>query len=347
MGLFLRARPNPPGLAFSDRIATMLARLKRLFRLTIRASTVFLWKIGYFRLARRWLQRRTLTVTMFHRVLPLESDEYRHAEREYAIGVDEFEFCLRYFKDHYNVVSLGDVEAAVDGKKPLPDHALLITFDDGWRDNLVNAGPVLDRLGLSATIFVNTDALEQPDARWWEDALVEIGRTRPEAFESLCGQRDFTAAARALQAWPLNERLVRLQKWLSFFPVQRQMLTPEDLATVGATWDIGSHGATHVAMPLADDLEAELQGSAAKISAWSSREVRALAFPYGRFNDEVAKQALARYKLVFTTKEFLNRTEPAPSRMLGRIHISPGACRDPDALGHLLCARLIRRLKGP
>lgn len=293
---------------------------------------------------RRWLQRRTLTVVMFHRVLPPDSDAYANADRECAVSVDEFAHCLRHFKEHYNVVSLVQVQAAAEGGEALPDHALLITFDDGWRDNVTYAGPLLAQFKFRAALFVNTDALEQPDKRWWEDALVEVHRRQPKAFQEIFGHDDFFAAALSLQALPLNERTKRLEKWLDYVPAERQMLSPEELRTIGAVWDLGSHGAAHIPLPRLVDLDAELTGSAKRISSWADRPVEALAVPYGSYNADVVRTALRTYRLVLTTKPIVNRTDPAPGRLLGRINIPSCVCRDPDALGHLLCARWVRRL---
>jgi len=54
------------------------------------------------------------------------------------------------------VVSLGRALPALSGDQPLPEDALAITFDDGYRDNLDVALPILERLGLPATVFVAT-----------------------------------------------------------------------------------------------------------------------------------------------------------------------------------------------
>ena len=321
----------------------VLSTIKRQLGRGKQALKPLLWDLGYYQTKRRWLQRRTLTVAMFHRVLPLESAAYAHAEQEYAVGVQEFEQALRYFQQHYAVVSLSQVQAAAEGGPPLPDHALLITFDDGWTDNVEHAEPVLARLGLRATLFVNADAMEQADHRWWQDALVELNEHRPEALEALCGRRDFFSAAQALLALPLTERLQRMRAWLRYLPTERQMLTPQALRDLDpAVWDVGSHGATHVPMTHVGDLDAELAGSAQRLSAWAERPVQTLAFPHGRFNPDIARKALAAYRLIFTSETVLNGTRAAVARQLGRIHIPARACRNPKEMGLLLWARRVR-----
>src|SRR5436305_12728994 len=54
----------------------------------------------------------------------------------------------------YTVVSLDDVIAHYLERKPLPPRAVLITFDDGYLDNLENAVPILRRHGYPAVLFV-------------------------------------------------------------------------------------------------------------------------------------------------------------------------------------------------
>ena len=54
----------------------------------------------------------------------------------------------------YTAVSLDDVLAYYVEDAPLPDGAVLITFDDGYRDNLENAVPVLEKYGYPAVLFV-------------------------------------------------------------------------------------------------------------------------------------------------------------------------------------------------
>lgn len=322
----------------------LLAVAKKLYRQVVRALTLTLWRTGYYRLTRPWLQRRTLTVVMFHRVLPPETDAYANSDREYAVSVDDFEHCLRHFKQHYNVVSLGQVQVAAEGGEPLPDHALLITFDDGWRDNVTYAGKLLEQHGLRAALFVNTDALEQSDNRWWADALVGIHRRQPKDFKEIFGHNDYHAAAQSLQALPLNERTKCLERWLTYMPAERQMLSFTELRSVGKVWDLGSHGTSHIPLPRLTDLETELTESAKRISSWANRPVETFAFPHGSCNADVARRALRAYRLIFTTEPILNRTDPAPGRLLGRINIPARVCQDPDALGHLLCARWARQL---
>lgn len=57
----------------------------------------------------------------------------------------------------YRVVSLDDLRRVLTGALEPDRPCVVLTFDDGYVDNVENAGPVLEGLGFTATIFVVTD----------------------------------------------------------------------------------------------------------------------------------------------------------------------------------------------
>ena len=62
----------------------------------------------------------------------------------------------------------------VDGK-PLPERAVLITFDDGYHDNLENAAPVLRKHGYPAVLFVPIGYLDDRQPLPHEEHLAAQG----------------------------------------------------------------------------------------------------------------------------------------------------------------------------
>ena len=92
-------------------------------------------------------ERRTLRVLMYHKI----NDQ---PENPVTVPTAQFaEQMAQLAEMGYTVVPLEAVlDHYVDGK-PLPERAVLITFDDGYRDNLENALPALQRHGYPAVIF--------------------------------------------------------------------------------------------------------------------------------------------------------------------------------------------------
>jgi peptidoglycan/xylan/chitin deacetylase (PgdA/CDA1 family) len=82
-----------------------------------------------------------------------------------AIAVDRSLFLcrLKYLKRHHNVIALRDYLVARRSGKPLPRHSVILTFDDGLRNFLTVAAPILKELDLPATMFLVTDLVDMPD----------------------------------------------------------------------------------------------------------------------------------------------------------------------------------------
>jgi peptidoglycan/xylan/chitin deacetylase (PgdA/CDA1 family) len=123
---------------------------------------------------------RTLRVLMYHKVNdlwpnPITVPTAVFAEQMSLLG-----------ELGYTPVSLGDVrDHYVDGA-PLPDGAVLITFDDGYLDNLVNALPILVQHGYPAVVFVPIAYLDDDRPLPHEEPLFRAGVHNPTlAWEQL------------------------------------------------------------------------------------------------------------------------------------------------------------------
>ncbi|MBV6701290.1 polysaccharide deacetylase family protein [Kitasatospora aureofaciens] len=119
-------------------------------------------------------------VLYFHHVHP----DVRHytalTPREFALGMERV---LEEF-DPYRPADL----LAPDGPGRPERPTVLVTFDDGYRDNLVHARPILRELGLHAVFFVCTGLLGQRSEQPREDYL-----TRDEC-DRLAGDGHLIAA---------------------------------------------------------------------------------------------------------------------------------------------------------
>ena len=91
----------------------------------------------------------------------------------------EFRSQMELVAEHYNVVSIHTVLAAQRGESSLPAGAVLITFDDGYRDFAEHAWPVLRELGLPAVLFVPTAFPDQSDGTgfWWDRLYAGLRRS--------------------------------------------------------------------------------------------------------------------------------------------------------------------------
>jgi peptidoglycan/xylan/chitin deacetylase (PgdA/CDA1 family) len=87
---------------------------------------------------------------------------------EPGAGVQGLERQLRVLATAGQVVALRDGLDALAGDGRLSPRAVALTFDDGYRDNLELAIPLLRRLGLPATFFLVPGLLSRTVEPWWE-----------------------------------------------------------------------------------------------------------------------------------------------------------------------------------
>ncbi|MGZ4396358.1 MAG: polysaccharide deacetylase family protein [Gaiellaceae bacterium] len=116
---------------------------------------------------------RALRVLMYHKV----NDR---PENPISVPIGLFDEQMAVLRElGYQVVSLDDVLDHVAGITPLPPGAVLITFDDGYRDILENALPVLRRHGYPAVIFVPIGYLDDARPLPHEEHLAAEGLVNP------------------------------------------------------------------------------------------------------------------------------------------------------------------------
>ncbi|CUH94368.1 hypothetical protein P22_0434 [Propionispora sp. 2/2-37] len=79
----------------------------------------------------------------------------------YAVSPGEFEEQMRYLAEHgYTAISLRDYFAAASGERQLPDKPVIITFDDGYDNNYLQALPIMEKYGMHGTVFVVSGYVE-------------------------------------------------------------------------------------------------------------------------------------------------------------------------------------------
>lgn len=100
---------------------------------------------------------KTLPVLMYHHVSPMPG--------LVTVSPEIFRQHMQALVDAgWHSISTGQLESYFSGQ-PLPKRSLLITFDDGYLDNFIYAHPVLQALGLQATMFVVTDWIGNGNCR--------------------------------------------------------------------------------------------------------------------------------------------------------------------------------------
>ncbi|MHB1340193.1 MAG: polysaccharide deacetylase family protein [Coriobacteriia bacterium] len=241
-------------------------------------------------LLRHTMQRRRLTILLFHQQAP-----------------ERFERSVRALERRYNLVPLTDaLDALSSGSMSgLPIRPLAITFDDGRASN-AELIPVFARHGLQPTIFITTGVVGTRRHFWWTHLTPE----QVSHLQSL-SDPERIAALVALGLDPDRE-----------FD-QPQALTLEQLKALAAVADIQPHTRTHPVLTRCTTREicAEIEGSMADVRTMTGSDPRVFAYPNGAVSDSVV-DAVSRcgIRYAVTTEPVLNRADTDPFR-LGRIFV--------------------------
>jgi len=98
-----------------------------------------------------------------------------HYSQKASITPKLFQFQIRYLKNKYAIISLDEAYDKVMNNKKF-DNNLVITFDDGFREVYDNAFPILKDEGLSATVLLISNCLNNSELMW-RNKLIYIENT--------------------------------------------------------------------------------------------------------------------------------------------------------------------------
>lgn len=238
-------------------------------------------------------RRARLLVFCYHQVLA-RRDPMRPGEPD----IDEFSSDLDCIKELFEVLPLSDaIEALKAGA--LPARAAVITFDDGYQNNLSLAAPALLEHGLPATFFVTCGAIEK--GVMWNDLVIDgvasasdslnLAPVRPHVEENLDELRPSEQAARiigAIKYLPIDERWRMAEQFYKANAspeLPRLMMSREEVAALARMgFEIGGHTMTHpILKELSDDrARAEIDDSLTWLSEVVGARPRSFAYPNGR-----------------------------------------------------------------
>ncbi|AEB76861.1 polysaccharide deacetylase family protein [Clostridium botulinum] len=74
---------------------------------------------------------------------------------------ENFENQMKYLKDNnYTTLTLDELYSFFENNIPIPKKSVVLTFDDGYKDNYETAYPILKKYGFKATVFVITNCID-------------------------------------------------------------------------------------------------------------------------------------------------------------------------------------------
>lgn len=100
-----------------------------------------------------------VTVVMYHYVRDLKNSRYPNIK---GLDIEKFKKQIKFFKENYNFVRIEDlIEYYKNPKeKELPDKAILLTFDDGYKDHYTYVLPILLENNIQGSFYIPTKCFQ-------------------------------------------------------------------------------------------------------------------------------------------------------------------------------------------
>lgn len=223
-----------------------------------------------------------LRILAYHRIGTL-NENYPLDGGVVSTTPENFEAELKFIVEHFNVINFRSLKEHFDQKKELPPRSLIITFDDGYRDNYSIAFPLLQKYKLTATIFLSIQHIETGALYWWDIASYYLKKQKKTPQEI----RTFL---KELKTITNTQRIYRIKKLgdENLKDIDRQSLTWDEVKIMhNAGIEFGSHTMTHpiLAQVQGDtELDFELKESKKVLEQKLGEKVVSFSYPTGGAN---------------------------------------------------------------
>jgi peptidoglycan/xylan/chitin deacetylase (PgdA/CDA1 family) len=255
-------------------------------------------------LLHRTFFRKKVAILMYHGVVhtPLDVPDWCF------ISEHNFTLQMEYLHRKFRVVSL--TQAAKDLREDrVNEPTAVITFDDGYQNVYDVAYPILSRLGLPATVFINTGFIDSPNTVWfcmlnqavsetthqelsWDGQVYDLSSTVSKGRASAKLQ----SLLKQLPHQELLEKLADLREELDIHTPAEQardshfrMLDNQSIAEMSASGliEFGAHTATHTILSRVDETRArqEISSSIEDTQRLTGKSCRLFAYPNGKPGD--------------------------------------------------------------
>ena len=291
------------------------------------------------------MRRDGTLILCYHRVAEGVEDPFH-----LCVSPDNFAAHLEEMSRAREPSTLADV--SLPSRRP----RVVVTLDDGYRDNLTNALPIAEAKGVPITVFVTSGILGNHRGLWW-DRLGTLLRSRPPHVREIdlpisgrnvrlpLGSSGIRADLDSVRRHLLPLRVTEIERALdavseqwqvgSASPPDAQTLNPEDLLRLAAsdTVTIGAHTVDHVRLRdrPAREQQDTISGSKRELEQSIGRAVSHFAYPFGRRDDfddrSVDAVRSAGFDTACTTLPGTARSPADPYRLPRRMVMDWGRLR--------------------
>ncbi len=317
----------------------MLLRLKinkdKILFLIKKLFCIFLIYSGICRLF-SFIHRNSVKILLYHGIIGEDlpaglNGEGLHLRLEY------FERQIVYLKKRYSILGLNDFVGYLKEGRTLPRYSVVVTFDDGYKNNYENLKNIILKYRVPLTIFLVTDYIGTAELLWLDKLEIAFFNAKIQSISAL------QSGGKGKIEWHSDEekmhKYLGLKNYLKKMPHDKlkeilkdiflelsagensgpkenngieytRLLNHNEISQLSRLGvHFGSHACCHeilTALPV-KEVKDTLQRSFSSIKDYCLDNKVPFAYPNGSFNDEIKKAvADAGYNCALTTVHGFN-----------------------------------------
>ena len=262
-----------------------------------------LMKLGVDVLIRNRAKNSILNV-MYHGVV--SSDSCYFSPRH--ITANQFEQHLKYYKKNFTIITCNEAFKKLSQKKEIEKKYLTISFDDGFKNNLTTALPLLEKYDIPTTFFISSVCTLNNETNYlWSEVIAALNyfyKAKDLEVDNLVFQNfknqniSLSDYIKSLPYKKRDEVLNEIEKKydlkvkIESLPEEIwKLLSPKELIELSKSpvTNIGSHGHNHYNLGEIDPKAAlkELRYSKKLLSELLKSEINLFAYPDGSYSKAI------------------------------------------------------------
>ena len=243
---------------------------------------------------------RKVVILMYHRVADSKKEELFDCNM-ISSSKKNFEEQVRHLSSFFNVISFNDLLSYWRNEQHIPKKSVIITFDDGYKDNYSCAYPILKKYRLPATIFLATGHIGNNKLFWWDKIAYVVKKSKIKEFKlkgfGACSLMDRNKAIKSLQRYAKKLEETQKVKFIDQLQKMTKVRTP-NAKNLFLSWSnvremskngiyFGAHSVSHPILTRISLKQAkhEIINSKEKIERETANQVKVFAYPNGALGD--------------------------------------------------------------
>lgn len=287
----------------------------------------------------RYITKKRVMILMYHGVTAKENVVDNYDNRH--VFVNKLIWQIKYLKKYYSFITFEKFMEYKDGKiRNLPHNPVIITFDDGYKNNYTNLFPILKENNISAMIYLPTQMIGAKGVANYNVIHYCIAKTKKKEICIEGTKYSLETPKQKMSALHLLKEIANkkndLRQFLELIKKETNVLCratdDEDFAFM--TWkdcqemqkqgvEFGAHTHSHPLLTKVtkQECEQELKQSKEIIKKKFLCSCEHFCYPYGVYDNKVIEIVKKYYKSAVVIKHGYN-TQKTNSYALKRIPIT-------------------------